>query len=50
MLKLGSDIGFFEDVGHDLVREVFGVVWDHSIDKDIGNVTGCLLPKPSLKG
>ena len=50
MLKLGSDIGFFEIIGPDLVRDVFGVVWDRSIDKDIGNVRGCLLSKPTLKG
>jgi uroporphyrinogen decarboxylase len=50
LLKLGSDIGFFEELGHDLVRDVFGVVWDRSIDKDIGNVRGHVLPEPSLAG
>ncbi|MBN2552552.1 MAG: hypothetical protein JXB06_07265, partial [Spirochaetales bacterium] len=50
LLKLGGEIGFFEDVGRDLVRDVFGVVWDRSIDKDIGNVRGCLLERPSLRG
>jgi len=48
ILKLGSDIGFFTDLGHDHVQDVFGVVWDRSIDKDIGNVSGCLLPEPAL--
>jgi len=48
ILKLGSDIGFFTDMGHDHVRDVFGVVWDRSIDKDIGNVAGCVLPEPTL--
>ena len=35
ILNLGSDIGFFEEVGPDLHQDVFGVVWDRSIDKDI---------------
>ena len=50
LLKLGSDIGFFTDLGHDRVRDVFGVVWDHSVDKDIGNVEGQVLPEPTLAG
>ena len=50
LLRLGSDIGFFEDVGPNLVRDVFGVVWDRSIDKDIGNVQKPVLSKPSLQG
>ena len=40
LLKLGSDIGFFTDLGNDRVQDVFGVVWDRSVDKDIGNVEG----------
>ncbi|UCF97592.1 MAG: uroporphyrinogen decarboxylase [Spirochaetaceae bacterium] len=50
LLKLGGEIGFFDDVGPDLVRDVFGVVWDRSIDKDIGDVRGCVLERPTLKG
>jgi uroporphyrinogen decarboxylase len=50
LLKLGSDIGFFEQLQDDLVQDVFGVVWDRSIDKDIGNVSGCVLEKPTLRG
>jgi uroporphyrinogen decarboxylase len=50
LLKLGSDIGFFDDVGDCRVRDVFGVVWDRSVDKDIGNVEGCVLPEPTLAG
>jgi len=50
LLKLGSDIGFFEDIGENRVRDVFGVVWDRSIDKDIGNVGGCVLSEPTLAG
>jgi uroporphyrinogen decarboxylase len=50
LLKLGSDIGFFEQLQDDLVQDVFGVVWDRSIDKDIGNVNGCVLEMPTLRG
>ena len=49
-LRLGNDVGFFIDLQDSCVRDVFGVVWDRSIDKDIGNVVGCVLPKPTLDG
>ena len=49
-VKLGSDIGFFTALGNDRFRDVFGVVWDRSVDKDIGIVEGCLLPEPTLEG
>jgi uroporphyrinogen decarboxylase len=48
-LLLGNDYGFFDQVGDNLYRDVFGVVWDRSIDKDIGNITGSLIDSPSLK-
>jgi uroporphyrinogen decarboxylase len=48
-VKLGSDIGFFTDLGDNRFQDGFGVVWDRSIDKDIGNVEGCLLPEPTLE-
>ena len=48
-VRLGNDIGFFMDLGDDHVQDVFGVAWDRSIDKDIGNVAGCVLPKPTLE-
>ncbi len=50
ILELGNDIGFFEYLGNDLHKDVFGVVWDRSIDKDIGNVKGEVLAVPSLDG
>lgn len=50
ILQLGSDIGFFDHLGGDLYRDVFQVVWDRSIDKDIGDVKGCVLPEPTLAG
>lgn len=50
ILKLGRDIGIFEPLGNDFFRDNFGVVWDRTIDKDIGNVRGEALPGPSLAG
>lgn len=50
ILTLGSDIGFFEDIGDDCFKDGFGVVWDRSIDKDIGIVKGCILADPSMVG
>jgi len=50
IIELGSDIGFFEDIGNERYQDVFGVVWDRSIDKDIGNVEGSVLPQPTLRG
>jgi uroporphyrinogen decarboxylase len=49
-VELGSDIGFFDPIGDDRFKDAFGVTWDRSIDKDIGNVEGCVLPEPSLRG
>ena len=49
LLKLGSDIGFFTELENDRFQDVFGVVWDRSVDKDIGNIEGCLLPEPTLE-
>ena len=50
IMMLGDEVGFFTDIGHECVRDAFGVVWDRSIDKDIGNVKGCVLPEPTLEG
>jgi uroporphyrinogen decarboxylase len=50
LLKLGSDIGFFSPLGNDLYQDVFGVVWDRSVDKDIGIVKGQALNQPTLQG
>ncbi len=49
ILMLGNDIGFFDYLGDDLYRDVFGAVWDRGIDKDIGNITGSLIAEPSLR-
>ena len=50
LLELGNGIGFFEDLGNHRVRDVFGVVWDRTVDGDIGIVEGHVLPGPTLKG
>lgn len=50
LLVLGAEIGYFEDIGNDRFRDVFGVIWDRTIDKDIGNVEGQVLPHPTLAG
>ncbi len=49
-VKLGSDMGLFTALGEDHFRDFFGAVWDRSVDKDIGNVEGCVLPEPTLAG
>ncbi len=50
LVKLGQDIGFFDALGDDRYRDVFGVTWNRTIDKDIGNVEGQVLSRPTLKG
>jgi len=49
-LCLGSDIGFFTDLGQNRFRDVFGVVWDRTVDRDIGTPVNCVLPDPTLQG
>jgi uroporphyrinogen decarboxylase len=50
ILRLGSDIGFFQEIETEIFQDVFGVVWDRSIDKDIGIVKGYVLKTPTLSG
>ncbi len=50
LLGLGNGIGFFEELENDHFQDVFGVVWDRTIDKDIGNVVNQVLPQPNLRG
>jgi len=40
----------FTPLANGRVRDYFGVIWDRSVDHDIGNVEGKVLPEPSLKG
>ena len=46
----GNGVGFFEDLGNDHLRDGFGVVWDRSVDKDIGVVADAPLKEASLQG
>lgn len=46
MLFLGNDYGFFEDLGNNCFKDYFGVVWDRTIDKDIGNIKNVTLTTP----
>ncbi len=50
IVELGSDIGFFDDLGNDHYRDVFGVVWDRTVDRDIGVVCDAPLKEPTLDG
>ena len=46
---LSSSLDVFTDLGNDRYRDVFGVVWNRSVDKDIGIVENQVLPEPDLK-
>ncbi len=48
-LELGHSIGFFEELENERYQDVFGVVWNRSVDKDIGVVESLVLPEPTLK-
>jgi uroporphyrinogen decarboxylase len=50
MINVGYDIYFFEEIGNDCVQDHFGVIWDRSVDKDIGIVRGQVLAQPTLQG
>ena len=50
ILNLGSDIGFFDEIEKDMFQDVFGVVWDRSVDKDIGIPRENIIAGPSMEG
>ncbi len=50
ILNLGSDIGFFRELPDNKFEDVFGVVWDRSVDKDIGVPVAPVLKEPTLEG
>lgn len=50
ILNLGSDIGFFDEIEPNMFQDVFNVVWDRTIDKDIGNPRKPLIPEPTMEG
>ncbi len=47
-VELGSDIGFFTDLGDNRFEDLFGVVWDRSVEKDIGLPEAVVLSEPEL--
>lgn len=50
ILGLGNGIGFFSEIEPNVVRDIFGVEWDRSVDRDIGVVRNLVLPAPTLDG
>lgn len=46
---LGLGNGSIKSLGNGQFQDDFGVLWDRSVDKDIGNVSNCMLPEPTLK-
>ena len=44
----GCEDGYFVEVRPGFWQDQFGIVWNRTIDKDIGNVHQILLPEPSL--
>jgi uroporphyrinogen decarboxylase len=48
MLMLRRSAGSFTDIGDGKVRDIFGVVWDRTMDADIGFPVGLVLPEPDL--
>jgi len=46
---VGMEDGWSDDVGHGRWRDNFGVVWNRTIDRDIGNVETLLLPEPDVR-
>jgi uroporphyrinogen decarboxylase len=50
LLSLGNGIGWFTEIAPNVLRDVFGVEWDRSVDKDIGVVCNHVLPKATLDG
>ena len=50
LLRLGSDIGFFTDLGDDRVQDVFGVVWDRSSTRTSATSRAASCPGRPLAG
>ena len=45
-ITVGSEVGRFESVDETHVRDLYGVVWDRSIDKDIGTPADWPIKQP----
>jgi len=48
--EVGSDIGFFDELEGNRFKDLFGVVWDRSVEKDIGLPEDVILKEPTLEG
>jgi len=51
--KIGNHLasyedGWFKEERPDFWRDQFGVLWNRTIDKDIGNVEGLMFPEPDM--
>ncbi|MDC7244820.1 MAG: uroporphyrinogen decarboxylase family protein [Sphaerochaetaceae bacterium] len=49
-IELGSDIGFFDELEGNRFKDLFGVVWDRNVEKDIGLPEDVILKEPTLEG
>ncbi|WP_027471550.1 uroporphyrinogen decarboxylase family protein [Saccharicrinis fermentans] len=49
-IKLGQSSGFKVDIGNNRKKDIFGVTWDMTLEKDIGNVEGLVIPEPTMEG
>jgi uroporphyrinogen decarboxylase len=49
LLNLGNCVDFFEEVAPGHFRDVFGVVWDRTLDKDIGLPVNTVIEQPSIE-
>lgn len=49
-VKLGHSTGFVTPLGEQRFQDPFGVIWNRSLEQDIGNVENCVLPEPTLSG
>jgi uroporphyrinogen decarboxylase len=47
-VEFGEGIGYMTDIGNGRFRDVFGVIWNRTADKDIGVIEGQVLPEPTL--
>jgi len=50
IVYLSNAWNYYTDLGDGLVQDHFGVVWDRSVDKDIGIVHRIKLSSPKIKG
>lgn len=49
LLWLGEGIALTQELSDGLVQDIYGVIWDRSVDKDIGVVKGQVLDRPTLQ-